>query len=223
MTGDRTPDDRLASRVWRYTNSIWLLLSILGLGFLTWLGFLIHGLRAKKLSWILSGVGWLGVLIVTIYVSNQGVAHTRIDPADNGLSGLAGLLIVFFWLGGIIHSCLTNRNWLFWKAHHGAKNLEIFEPAVESVVETVHEPLPISPSTAVPASSRVETKAKTPKADVAKARLERPQKPLKAAQMPRPPQVNDSARSASDIDSTTFVFQPAQKPTPAISPTEANG
>jgi len=119
MAKVRTPEEKLCSWSWRLINSAWLLQSILSFGLLTPLGFLVHGIKARKLYWTVSGLGWLVVSITTIVLLEVVESGTKEEPVDSPASTASGLFLIVTWIGGSIHAFSTNKEWLTWKAHNG--------------------------------------------------------------------------------------------------------
>ena len=122
MAKARTPEEKLCSWWWRFLNSAWLLQSILSFGLLTPIGFLVHGIKARKLYWTLSGLGWLLVSITTVVLLSVVESGTKEDPVDSPASTASGFFLIFTWIGGVIHAISTNKEWLAWKAHNGKDN-----------------------------------------------------------------------------------------------------
>jgi DNA uptake protein ComE-like DNA-binding protein len=116
-----TPEEKLCSRSWRLLNSAGLLWSILSLGFLTGVGFLIRGVKAKNRSWIVLGIGFLvlGIgLMVTVGMFDSG---TKEAPITSVASTIWGWTWFGTFVGGITAAFITNRKWLLWKAHASEK------------------------------------------------------------------------------------------------------
>jgi hypothetical protein len=211
MTSQRTSQELLLSRSWRFANSLWLLLSILGLGLLTWLGFLLHGFRAKKTSWIFSGFAWLAIVIVGVYLSNQAAAQTLLDPSATGLSELSGAVTSFSWLGGILHSCLTNKNWLSWKAHHDGKHPAVFGQAFPTASEPKPAPEPVTPATSPPAFTAAISETTSPQIDASLQQTMNADDSHQSSLATGEPRPVDDTRIAAEVDGSGFVFKPVQK------------
>lgn len=112
-----TPEEKLCSRGWRLWNSAGLLWSILSLGILTGVGFLIRGLKAKNKLWIGLGVGFL-ILGVGVFVSAGSIdSGTKEAPITSVASTIWGWTWLGTFAGGVTASIITNRKWLLWKAH----------------------------------------------------------------------------------------------------------
>jgi serine/threonine protein kinase len=82
---------------WRLLHSWWALPSLM-LGLFTWLGFLYVGVRHRRRSWFLMGVGYLllaiGLIALLINIPDEN------HPLNN--VGIAYLMVL--WLGGFLHT-----------------------------------------------------------------------------------------------------------------------
>ena len=101
------PAERLCSRTWRLSNSAWMLTSLLGLGLVTWAGFLYIGVKARRRSWLIAAGAWAGYVATYIVLSELFPGGTKEDPNTANS-----------WVGGIVHQALVNRQWLRWRAVH---------------------------------------------------------------------------------------------------------
>jgi serine/threonine protein kinase len=100
----KTPEEKLASRRWRWLNSWWILPPILSLGFLSWLGFLVAGIRAGKPKyWIFCGI------YATLFVLALVLVETSKGSLANDLSPIP---IFAAWLGPTVHAAVVNREYL---------------------------------------------------------------------------------------------------------------
>ncbi len=97
-----TAASRLASRNWRWGNSLWLLLPLVSFGFLTWAGFLYIGIRTSNKLW-LGFAGLYFVLIGIVFVAAAG---------GTPLPNWAGFLMIAIWIGGFVHSVIVNKQFL---------------------------------------------------------------------------------------------------------------
>ncbi|MDE8669839.1 helix-hairpin-helix domain-containing protein [Pseudarthrobacter sp. H3Y2-7] len=114
-----TPEEKLCSRTWRLRNSAGVLWSILSFGFLTGVGFLIRGVKAKNKLWIQMGVGFLvlglGLLVATGFID----AGTKEAPVSSTANTIWGWIWFSTFVAGVVLSIIMNRKWLVWKAHSG--------------------------------------------------------------------------------------------------------
>lgn len=107
-----TPEEKLCSRTWRLGHSAWLLWSILGMGLVTWVGFLINGVRIKSRKWIVAAGFW-ALFVVVYMVFFAGIeTGTKANPANTPAANVAGGYLVFGWIAGIVHSMVWRREWL---------------------------------------------------------------------------------------------------------------
>jgi hypothetical protein len=112
-----TPEEKLCSRSWRVRNSAGLLWSILSLGVLTGVGFLIRGVKAKNKLWMGLGIGFL-ILGIGVFVSAGSIdSGTKEAPITSVASTIWGWTWFGTFAGGVTASIITNRKWLLWKAH----------------------------------------------------------------------------------------------------------
>lgn len=107
-----SPEERLASHQWRTQSSLWVLTSVLGLGFLGFAGFLTIGVKARRAQWLFAALLWL-VASVAVYAVNWDE-----PPPDAVLGGYYWVLIPLAWALQIVHQVMTRREWLTWRAHH---------------------------------------------------------------------------------------------------------
>jgi len=113
-----TPEERLCSRSWRWSNSLWMLTSLLSVGFLGWTGFVYIGSSARRRAWLIGAALWflyfvgLVVLLVTV------PAGTKDNPVRSVGSTLAGFYLVAGYIGQIVHQAIANRGWLRWRSEH---------------------------------------------------------------------------------------------------------
>lgn len=111
-----TPEEKLCSRSWRLRNSAGLLWSILSMGLLTGVGFLIRGVKAKNRLWIVLGVGFLvvGIGVFATAGVNEG---TKDAPIQTTAGTIWGWVWFTSFVAGVVTAFITNKKWLIWKAH----------------------------------------------------------------------------------------------------------
>lgn len=114
-----TPEEKLCSRTWRLRNSAGVLWSILSFGFLTGVGFLIRGVKAKNKLWIQMGIGFLVLGVGLMVATGTYDSGTKEAPIRSTTSTVWGWIWFLTFIGGIVATFITNRKWLVWKAHSG--------------------------------------------------------------------------------------------------------
>ena len=87
------------------------------MGFLTGVGLLIRGIKAKNQLWIRLGVGFLVLGIGLMVATGTFDAGTKAAPKTSVASTLWGWVWFGTFAGGIATAIITNRKWLIWKAH----------------------------------------------------------------------------------------------------------
>ncbi len=112
-----TPEEKLCSRTWRLRNSAGLLWSILSFGFLTGVGFLIRGIKAKNKLWIRLGIGFLVLGVGLMVATGTFDGGTKEAPKTSVASTIWGWIWFTTFIGGIVAAFVTNKKWLIWKAH----------------------------------------------------------------------------------------------------------
>lgn len=90
----------LTGRRGRLRESWWVWLPLVTCGIGTWAAFVYAGTRARRQSWKLFGLGYLGLVIAAfaLVVSDHEPWFT-----------LGGFAIIFAWVGGFVHA-LTIRS-----------------------------------------------------------------------------------------------------------------
>ncbi|MFF1254809.1 helix-hairpin-helix domain-containing protein [Pseudarthrobacter sp. NPDC058329] len=114
-----TPEEKLCSRTWRLRNSAGVLWSILSFGFLTGVGFLIRGVKAKNKLWIQMGIGFLVLGVGLMVATGTYDSGTKEAPIRSTASTVWGWIWFLTFIGGLVAMFITNRKWLVWKAHAG--------------------------------------------------------------------------------------------------------
>lgn len=112
-----TPEEKLCSRTWRLRNSAGVLWSILSFGFLTGVGFLIRGVKAKNKLWIQMGVGFLVLGLGLMVASGFIDTGTKEAPVTSTANTIWGWIWFSTFVAGVVLSIIMNRKWLVWKAH----------------------------------------------------------------------------------------------------------
>jgi serine/threonine protein kinase len=106
----KTPEQKLASRQWRWLNSWWILPPILSCGVLGWLGFLVAAIQTgKKKYWVFCAI--YATLFLIFFV---GILVT---PKGSVASNLAAIPFLGAWLAPAIHAAILNREYLRTLAH----------------------------------------------------------------------------------------------------------
>lgn len=111
-----TPEEKLCSRTWRLRNSAGLLWSILSIGILTGVGFLIRGVKTKNKLWIVLGLGFL-VVGIGVFATAGVNSGTKEAPIHTTASTIWGWIWFITFVGGVVTAFITNKKWLIWKAH----------------------------------------------------------------------------------------------------------
>ncbi len=94
-----------------------MLFAILGLGVLTWAGFLVIGAQARRLTWLLASLGWAVWAVAEVLLAT---ANSRRGATSEWLGTAVGMAFIAAWAGGIVHSALVRPSWLRWRAKHPA-------------------------------------------------------------------------------------------------------
>jgi hypothetical protein len=110
----RSPSALLASRTWRWRHSVWLLGPIVGLSMLTWASFLYVGAKARRRDWLAAAVLYGIALGAGMYLTNVS------QGSDAATDDWGGVLLLFTWVGGMVHALSSNRAWLRWCAAHSS-------------------------------------------------------------------------------------------------------
>ncbi|MEV7647403.1 helix-hairpin-helix domain-containing protein [Arthrobacter sp. NPDC089319] len=82
--------------LWLVAGSLWLLLPLLGIGFLGWAGFVLIGLLARRAAWLSAGGLYLVVLVISLFMNEEAGRTAR-------------LLI---WAISSLHALGVNQVWL---------------------------------------------------------------------------------------------------------------
>lgn len=104
------PDYVAPGRGWRLRHSAWLLAPILGIGYLSWVGFLYCALRVRSRQW------WI-VATVSILLTLTGYVIMGVwTTTDGSPSSNAVLYIIQLWVASIIFGFLIHPDYLRWRA-----------------------------------------------------------------------------------------------------------
>jgi hypothetical protein len=90
----------LAGKRGRLRESWWVWLPLVTCGIGTWAAFVYAGTRARRRSWKLFGLGYLGLIVAAFALV--------VSDRDPWLT-LGGFAIIFAWVGGFVHA-LTIRS-----------------------------------------------------------------------------------------------------------------
>jgi hypothetical protein len=102
---------RLASGKWRVRHSAWLLAPILGLGLLSFVGFVYVALRVRnRRFWVACAVGCIGSVLS--WISND--------------------IAIIVWIGLIVYGFVLNRDYLRWRASRTSADAWYNQPSVAS-------------------------------------------------------------------------------------------
>lgn len=130
------PAARLANRKWRTRHSAWLLAPILGLGMLSFIGFVYVGFRVRtRKFWIACVVGCAGSAFMWIGESIWGKTG---DGDNNGTWG--GGIMMAVWVALILYAVIINRDYLRWRASYTKANAWYNQAGNGQAVQTVVNP-----------------------------------------------------------------------------------
>jgi helix-hairpin-helix protein len=99
----RPPDTR--HPLVRYGRGIWVVVPSLFFGFLTWLSFLILGLRAQRRDWLVTSAAY-GMYSALIFFA---LSRPEIE-ADDTANALMGFSLFVAWFGGAIHTGIAYQS-----------------------------------------------------------------------------------------------------------------
>ena len=191
-------------RSWKTANSTWLLWSILGFGLFTWVGFLIHGIKAKSKPWLISAAVWF-VLFVLNIVINESLGTS----ADKKASGLYGGFILACWVGGIFHSVISNKSWLNWAWNRKMQSLGM-ESQAKTPVQVKQIPTQVYETKieSTPVKERFTRKPVMPKVKADKTKVEAVPKAEDDEQPQTPVAKKDLGPNANarSVDSASATF-----------------
>lgn len=140
---------------WR--DGRWMLAAFLGLGLLTWAGFLYIGGRAKRAAWrraaALYGLGAI-VVLVLMATTPQEVVDGESRSVEGAWQSTVGIILVLaMWAGGSVHALLANQEWLAWLVvnrpvvgPYGSYGPYPYGPHPGSPVPTQPYPYPVLPA-----------------------------------------------------------------------------
>ncbi|MGM0929933.1 MAG: ComEA family DNA-binding protein [Actinomycetota bacterium] len=92
--------------LWLVAGSLWLLVPLLGIGFLSWAGFIIIGLLARRAAWMSAGAFYLVVLVVSLFMNEQPGRTAR----------------VLIWAICSVHALGINHAWLRDRWAHASRS-----------------------------------------------------------------------------------------------------
>lgn len=128
-----TPAQRLSDGRWRRRHSLWLLGPIFGVSLLTGVAFLYIGLKARRRTWWIAGIGYVVVLGIGVSLSDGDETSMRSEWS-------AGILAAL-WIGGMVHALLVNKGWLRWRAQN-ADPWYVQDKVAATDVFPSHNPVP---------------------------------------------------------------------------------
>jgi len=109
---DSRSQQLLASRAWRWRNSLWLLGPILGFGMITWASFLYVGRKARRTDWLVAGCLYAVAAAVLFYFTDGT------EGPDGETNEWTGGATAALWIAGIVHAAMSNRAWLTWRSRN---------------------------------------------------------------------------------------------------------
>lgn len=103
----------VATRSWKLRHSLWLLAPLLGVGVLSFVGFVYCAIRVKERKWtVLASISVLLTVVAWIFLG------TWTDPSGN-LTSAAGTYLFELWIVSIIFAVIVNRDYLAWRGRAG--------------------------------------------------------------------------------------------------------
>ena len=91
----------------RYGRGVWVVVPSLFFGFLTWLSFLILGLRAQRRDWLVTSAAY-GMYSALIFFA---LSRPEVD-ADDTANALMGFSLFVAWFGGAIHTGIAYQSFI---------------------------------------------------------------------------------------------------------------
>lgn len=153
------PTSLLADRRWRTRHSAWLLAVILGVGLLSFIGYVYIALRVrtKKL--------WIAMVVACTASAVTWIVSSDTDPATAGeqVSDLAAGVTAAVWFGLIVYGVIINRDYLRWRATRTEASSWYNQPistgqAASSLAPVPAPAAPVHPAVAQPAATPSEQK-----------------------------------------------------------------
>ena len=92
--------------LWLVAGSLWLLVPLLGIGFLSWAGFVLIGLLARRAAWMSAGAFYLVMLVVSLFMNEQPGRSAR----------------VLIWAICSVHALGINHAWLRDRWAHASRS-----------------------------------------------------------------------------------------------------
>ncbi|WP_068403324.1 hypothetical protein [Kribbia dieselivorans] len=105
-----TPEQKLANDAWRRRNSLWIFIPFVSFGVLSWLGFLIAGVRTGEKRYFWPAAGY-AVVVAIMFASSA--------PEGESTGPLFGVALTVAWIGATVHSAILNRGYLTTLAQRG--------------------------------------------------------------------------------------------------------
>ncbi len=87
----------------RARESWWVWLPLVTFGIGTWAAFVYAGTRARRRSWKVFGLGYLGLIVM---------AFVLVVPERDPWETLGGFAIIFAWVGGFVHALTIRGTYL---------------------------------------------------------------------------------------------------------------
>lgn len=113
-----TPEEKLCSPWWKALHSLWLVPAVVGVGIVTWVGFLFIGIRGRRKLWAFFGVAYLVAFVALMFMLlAYPTGASKEGPPENPENLWTSWVMFAFWVVGIIHSALTNKAWLRRRAY----------------------------------------------------------------------------------------------------------
>lgn len=110
-----TPQALLSSRDWRLRNSAWLLPQILCCGFGTFAGFAYIGIKARTRKWVMAAIVY-GVAAIVAYTFIAIFGSPEEGEPGTPVQSVSTWILMAVWVAGMVHSALSQREWLRKKA-----------------------------------------------------------------------------------------------------------
>lgn len=104
------PGGNPVGRQWRIRHSLWMLAPILGLGFLSFVGFAYCAVRVRSRAWTVTAIGTVLLTVVGYILMGAWT------DATGGPTTAAVVYMIDLWLASIVFAFVVNPDYLAWRA-----------------------------------------------------------------------------------------------------------